>query len=660
MKENTIMPDYLFEVSWEVCNKIGGIHTAISTKASILSTQFNDNYICIGPDVWKETHGNPEFIEDKFLFRSWREQAGSDGIHIRIGRWKVHGEPIAMLVDFTPLFGDKDKIFTDFWLKFKLNSLGGQWDYTEPAMFGYAAGQLIEHFYDYHMSSNERLIAHFHEWMTGTGVLYLRDRVPQAGTVFTTHATTIGRTLANQGKPFYSILDTINPETTAKELGIVSRHSLEQVAALNADTFTTVSSEMIKECKLLLGKEPNIITPNGFAPGFVPGINEFAAKRKAARKQLINIASGVLNQRLPDNSILIGLSGRYEYQNKGMDLFIDALSELSQRKPDNTVIAFLLVPANHTGVRSEVIKRIQQPDFSSPLSDEYITHMMVDEGYDPILRQLKKVDLHNYSDDKVKVLFIPAYLNGSDEALGLDYYDTLTGFDLTVFPSYYEPWGYTPLESMAFHIPTITTLQSGFAHWIKNNFEKTEKAISFIDRTDNDHKQLVQSLVAVLHEMIGEKGAGTLTGLGEGYNALSHINMLDSRNLAGEIAQSATWDYFIEKYYDAYEAALHRASERYELYKEKQPPAKVIELPPPASMVPVWKKINVEINMPEAFKMLPSLVKNLWWTWNYEAADLFRDIDAELWEKCEKNPNILLENLSIEDFDRLLNDQTHL
>ncbi|MFO7998980.1 MAG: alpha-glucan family phosphorylase, partial [Bacteroidales bacterium] len=156
MKKEIIKPDYIFEISWEVCNKLGGIHTVISTKANTMVQQYHDNYICIGPDVWKETHGNPEFVEDRFLFRSWREQAGRDGIHIRIGHWQVPGEPIAMLVDFTPLFGEKDRIFTDFWLKFGLNSLSGQWDYTEPAMFGYAAGQLIESFYKYHMSSRER------------------------------------------------------------------------------------------------------------------------------------------------------------------------------------------------------------------------------------------------------------------------------------------------------------------------------------------------------------------------------------------------------------------------------------------------------------------------------------------------------------------------
>ena len=655
MKDTILKPDYLFEVSWEVCNKIGGIHTVISTKANILVNALHDNYICIGPDVWKETHGNPEFEEDRFLFRSWREQAGSEGIHIRIGRWKIAGEPIAMLVDFTPLFGEKDKIFTDLWLKFGLNSLSGQWDYTEPALFGYAAGQLIEHFYNYHLSASDRIAAHFHEWMTGSGVLYLNDKIPQAGTVFTTHATSLGRSLANNKRPLYSLLNSteINTDALAQELGIVSRHSLEKLAANHADTFTTVSPGLIKECRQFLEKEPNIITPNGFDPACIPNENDYAEKRNMARTQLVNLAKGVINQNIPDNCMLVAISGRYEYHTKGVDLFIDALSKLNQSNPNNTIVAFILVPANQTGVRTEVVKRIQNPDYADPKSDEYITHMMVDEGYDPILQQLKRVNIHNMPDDKVKAIFVPTYLNGSDGVLNLNYYDLLTGFDLTVFPSYYEPWGYTSLESLAFHIPTITTSTTGFGQWVINRFEQHEKAITILDRDDDNYDEVVEMLSATLLNIVNQEGSGTLSGTGEGFNSLAHLNLKEGRILAGTIAESVYWDKLIDNYHNAYDLALHKANERHDLYKGKKPPSKLIELPPPASMMPVWKKIYVEINMPETFKQLPTLSRNLWWTWNYEAAEMFRDIDPVLWEQCEKNPNILLENLSTEHFDRL-------
>ena len=144
-----IKPDYIFETSWEICNKIGGIYTVISTKALSIVKEYSDNYILIGPDVWKETRENPDFIEDRSLYKSWREKAENNGLHIRIGRWNIAGKPIVVLVDFTPYFSEKDKIFAYFWETYKLDSISGQWDYIEPALFGYAAGKVIESFYEF-------------------------------------------------------------------------------------------------------------------------------------------------------------------------------------------------------------------------------------------------------------------------------------------------------------------------------------------------------------------------------------------------------------------------------------------------------------------------------------------------------------------------------
>ncbi|TSA28573.1 MAG: alpha-glucan family phosphorylase, partial [Bacteroidetes bacterium] len=185
-EERIINPDYLFETSWEVCNKIGGIYTVVSTKALTLVDEFKDNYIVIGPDVWKETHENPLFQEDKFLYKSWRQQAESEGLRIKIGRWNINGRPVAILVDFTNFFTDKDAILAGFWETYKLDSLTGGWDYLEPALFGFAAGKIVESFYNFNLSHQDKIVAQFHEWMTGTGVLYLKEKVPQVRTVFTT------------------------------------------------------------------------------------------------------------------------------------------------------------------------------------------------------------------------------------------------------------------------------------------------------------------------------------------------------------------------------------------------------------------------------------------------------------------------------------------
>jgi len=217
-----LVPDYLLETSWEVCNKIGGIYTAIATKANLLAEELKDNYILIGPDVWKETHQNPEFIEDKFLFKSWREAATAEGLRIKVGRWNIPGKPAVILIDFTPYFPEKDKIFAHFWEHYKLDSLSGDWDYVEPALFGYAAGKVIESFYNFNISYHDKIVAQFHDWVTGTGILYLKEYLPQVGTVFTAHATVVGRTIAANGLPLYKNLENYGAEAIARQFGVAA------------------------------------------------------------------------------------------------------------------------------------------------------------------------------------------------------------------------------------------------------------------------------------------------------------------------------------------------------------------------------------------------------------------------------------------------------
>lgn len=664
-EKNVLKPDYLFEVSWEVCNKIGGIYTVISTKALSLSNELKDNYICIGPDVWKETHLNPEFEEDKFLFRSWRKHAEKQGLHFRIGRWNIPGNPIAILVDFTPLFSSKDKIFTDFWLKFGLNSLSGQWDYTEPAMFGYAAGQIIESFYEYNLTSRDRIIAHFHEWMTGTGVLYVKDKLPQVGTVFTTHATTIGRSISGNNLPLYKEMHLIDADRKANELGVTSKHSLEKIAAENADSFTTVSELTKNECAHLLGKTPDVVTPNGFDDSFVPSDEQFEAKRQKARNALLKVARGLLNQNLPDNTLLVANSGRYEFKNKGIDLFIDALGELNRKNPDRNLVAFILVPANQSGVRPDVVKRIENPDYNNPLSAEYSTHVMVDEAYDPSLRRIRENNLTNGTNDKVKIIFIPAYLNGSDGALNLNYYDTLIGLDLTVFPSYYEPWGYTPLESLAFYIPTITTSLAGFGLWVNSLFGNAQPSVEVIERNDDNDKIVAAQLSATLLRFLKEYQYSTHKGLALGeelsieqVKAMWHTDgNLDLRQKAFLITRTALWKNLIRNYFISFNIALEKTQAREHLFRDKKQPIKAAEFTSAKIEKPKWKKVLVEVNIPEKFADLQRISRNLWWCWNYEATELFQMIDPQLWEKSEKNPIRMLENITLEQYNELDKNQ---
>lgn len=306
-------PAYLFEVSWEVCNKVGGIHTVISTKALNMVKEYSNSHILIGPDVWRYTEQNPEFIDDPRLFKSWRMRAAQEGLRIKVGRWNVAGRPIVILVDYTTFIAQKDAIFSSFWEKYKLDSISGQWDYIEPALFGYASGKVIESFVRFNTTLRQRIIAQFHEWMTGTGLLYLKYAMPQVGCVFTTHATVLGRCVAGNHLPLYSEMKNYVPEELAHRFNVVAKQSLEKTAARNADCFTTVSEITATECEHFLDKKVDIVTPNGFENVFTPQEGQFEAKRLAGREKFMQIAQALLGRPVADDSLIVGISGRYEF-----------------------------------------------------------------------------------------------------------------------------------------------------------------------------------------------------------------------------------------------------------------------------------------------------------------------------------------------------------
>lgn len=257
------MPDYLFEVSWEVCNKVGGIHTVLATKSLNLSQDLGSNHIHIGPDFWIDSTQNPEFTEDPLLYRSWRLTAASEGLKVRVGRWSVPGSPIAILVDFSQFIPQKNEIFASFWETFKLDSISGGWDFIESALFGYASGKVIESFVRFNLMPHHKVVAQFHEWMTGAGVLYLKSCKINVATIFTTHATVVGRCLACNNVPLYDILDNCPAEEKARFFNVTAKYSLEKCAAQYCDVFTTVSDLTAYECEKLVGRKVDVVTPNG-------------------------------------------------------------------------------------------------------------------------------------------------------------------------------------------------------------------------------------------------------------------------------------------------------------------------------------------------------------------------------------------------------------
>ncbi|MBN2484652.1 MAG: alpha-glucan family phosphorylase [Bacteroidales bacterium] len=631
MSTSIINPDFLFEVSWEVCNKVGGIHTVITTKSMSVKNQIGDNFIFIGPDLVRDEGENPEFQIDHELYRPWHEQASREGFRIKIGRWKIPSHPIVILLDFSDFFGQKDYIFSRLWEDYKLDSLSGQWDYLEPALFGYASGKLIESFIKYNLSSAHKVVAQFHEWMTGAGVLYLKKHLPQVATAFTSHATVLGRSIAGNNRPLYGKLNAYNPDEVAREFNIISKQSLEKISAQVADVFTTVSDITSKECRHFLGKNVDVVTPNGFDDTFIPNGPEFEAKRAHARKKLLGIASTLLAEDLSDDTYIVATSGRYEYKNKGIDLFIDALGKLQESKDlKRPLLAFFLVPAHHYGPRKELQTAIAQ-NMPCDCGLRYITHYLHDPEWDPILKSLKKHNLINNKTDKVKIVFVPSYLNGNDGIFNLPYYDLLIGCDQTVFASYYEPWGYTPLESLAFRVPTITTTLAGFGLWMKNEAKGLEEGVAVVERTDDNDTDVAEAIKTEILRNYSLKPAD--------------FEIL--RENAHNTSLTTLWSALIANYHEAYTLAIEKViarSDQFVWLEEKQA-ERIYEEIQPLSNEPHWKRIIVKSKLPKELGKLNELVGNIWWTWDDEAQELFETIDPMVWRMSDMNPYILFEQV---------------
>ncbi len=644
MNKDRKMPNRLFEVSWEVCNKVGGIHTVISTKALTLEKEFGDNYILIGPDVWRETTEHPEFQEDQSLLQGWKKKAAAQGLRVRVGRWKIKSKPLVFLVDFTTFFSKKDEIFSKFWEIYKLDSIAGAWDYIEPSLFGYASGKVIESYVRYFLTSHESVVAQFHEWITGAGLLYLKTSIPQVGTVFTTHATVVGRAIAGNLQPLYSKLEEYNGDLKASELHLTSKHSMERICAKNADVFTTVSEITARECRQFLLKEVDVITPNGFEGSFIPPEETFLPGREKARKILLGVAGTLLEENLAEDTFIVAISGRYEFKNKGIDLYLDALGELnSGKKLKKYVLAFILVPASHYGPRKDLVEKMK--DLSLALTgDRFLTHNLHYADHDPVMSRIKSAGITNKPGDNVRVIFVPSYLNGNDGIFDLPYYELLIGTDLTVFPSYYEPWGYTPLESLAFHIPTITTSVSGFGLWVKENFTDTDDAIYILDRNDHNDGEVVEGISDAIRRM----------------ENMSAADIMIARDKASAISGSALWKIMIEHYREAYSIALEKVDERVDDFIETERVEQLPEVTFLPGQIPFWKKVIIQQNIPKKLKPLEEMSKNLWWSWNPEAVEMFRSIDTELWDECAGNPILLLEKLPYQRLSELEKDNNFI
>ena len=544
-------PDYVFESSWEVCNKVGGIYTVLSTRANTLQQEMQDKVFFIGPDVWHE-NTCPYFKEDAKLLAEWKKTATEEGLKVKVGRWTIPGNPIAILVDFQKYFEKKNEIYGWLWENYQVDSLHAYGDYDEASMFSYAAGLVVESYYKFALSNKDKVIYHANEWMTGLGLLYVNNKLPQVGTIFTTHATSIGRSIAGNMKPLYDYLFAYNGDQMAGELNMQSKHSIEKQTAFHCDCFTTVSEITARECVELLDKKVDVVLPNGFENGFVPAnASTFTRKRKAARKRLLDVANALLGESLDDDTLIVSTSGRYEFRNKGVDVYIESMNRLLRDKElKKKVLAFIEVPGWVGEPRQDLKERLDSgKQYDTPLELPQVTHWLHEMSHDNVLSMMKYYDMHNRKDDKVKVIFLPCYLDGNDGILNMSYYDIVLGNDLCIYPSYYEPWGYTPLEAIAFKVPCITTDLAGFGQWVNSEVghaAEIKDGVKVIHRTDYNYSEVADAIKDTVAE----------------FSAMTKKQVSDARSAAEKLSKKALWSEFIKYYHEAYDIALRKAEER--------------------------------------------------------------------------------------------------
>lgn len=595
--------DYFFEVSYEVANKIGGIYQVISSKAKEMRKYYGDNFYTIGyfdPEKSRKDFkpANPEKLKDIFA------ELNQEGIKCYYGRWSVEGEPKTILVDPQGFSSELDRIKGEMWDNYGIDSLTAGPEFDEPLLWGYATGKLLYKLFNHFGGSK---IAQFHEWLSGPALLKLRQEGIDRGLVFTTHATILGRTMstspevdllslirANSGKT----IEEVNSEAPSK-YGVKAKHLTEKQSCLNTNVFTTVSDITAREAKFILGKAPDLITYNGLNTDSFPSTEELSYQHMKHKEKLKEFIEAYFRPYydvdLEHDPRIIFISGRYEFSNKGMDLFIDALAELNQdlkqKKEDINVFTFFFIPSDTRGGKMEVMENLtiynELQDYIESISSDFkrklvsllaqgknvkqeltdyidsefgqqlkaFSHDFRSEGsqnpplsafelnyeHDQIEERLKERGLRNREEDKIKVVYYPAYLSVSDKLLSMDYYSAVKGCSAGVFPSKYEPWGYTPHETAMSGDLAVTSDMAGFGKFVDQQArEGEEKGIYVLRRQGKDYHTIVEELKEILWEIV----------------STSAESMAAKKQQARRISALASWKRLGSQYIKAHNRAL--------------------------------------------------------------------------------------------------------
>ncbi|KAJ3404809.1 glycogen synthase isoform 1 [Chytriomyces hyalinus] len=556
----------LFEIAWEVANKVGGIYTVIKTKVPVTVAEYGDRYTLIGPLSYKTAHMEVEPIDDAAIesipMRNTLASLRSRGIKYMYGRWLTDGNPLVLLFDVGSAHHRMNEWKSDLWNVAGIPSPPDDFETNEAIVFGYLVAWFlgeIKHSHDMLASSEStkpHIIAHFHEWLAGVALVLLRKRNFDIATIFTTHATLLGRYLCAGDVDFYNNLKFFDVDAEAGKRGIYHRYCIERAATHCADVFTTVSHITAYEAEWLLKRKPDGVLPNGLNVVKFSALHEFQNLHAKSKEKIHEFVRGHFYGHLDfelDNTVYFFTAGRYEYRNKGADMFIESLARLNHRLKSagskTTVVAFIIMPAKSHSYTVEALKgqavmkqlrdtvqdiqdhigkrlfesaaRGKMPtDAKAVIVEEdlvqlkrrifalkrdslppVVTHNLVDDAKDPILNQIRNVRLFNDQSDRVKIVFHPEFLNSNNPVLPMDYEEFVRGCHLGVFPSYYEPWGYTPGECTVMGVPSITTNLSGFGCFMEEMISvPSDYGIYIVDRRMKSVEESCDQLASYMEE----------------------------------------------------------------------------------------------------------------------------------------------------------------